>query len=35
MSISESGKDNTWLHPFEQTLQVGDLLIIQGVDVES
>ncbi len=34
MCIPEASCDG-WSHPFERTLHVGDLLIIQGVDGES
>ncbi len=35
MSISNDSMSNSWIHPFERTLQMGDFLIIQGVDPDT
>jgi len=32
MCVPYSGACDGWTHPFEQTLHVGDIIIIQGVD---
>jgi signal peptidase I len=32
MCVPYSGACNGWTHPFEDTLHVGDIIIIQGVD---
>ena len=32
MCVSEKGNCDEWSHPFDQTLHVGDLLFIQGIN---
>jgi hypothetical protein len=32
MCVSEKGNCDGWSHPFDQTLHVGDLLLIQGIN---
>lgn len=34
MCIPENGACDGWTHPFDRTLHIGDLIIVQGVDPE-
>ncbi|MCW4000505.1 MAG: hypothetical protein NWE93_09720 [Candidatus Bathyarchaeota archaeon] len=35
MCVPYDGFCNGWSHPFEQTLHIGDIIVIQGVDPET